>query len=69
MASALPAAAAQTTVATAIGARLPSLHHYAPDFTATHRTTLYRLPPPAGRVVAALGLPSPRYSPPWTAPT
>ncbi|WP_225828798.1 hypothetical protein [Streptomyces naphthomycinicus] len=44
VASALPAAAAQDAVATAIGVRLPALHRYAPDFTAGHRTALYRIP-------------------------
>ncbi|MEV7156951.1 hypothetical protein AB0N77_20360 [Streptomyces misionensis] len=43
LAGALPAAAAQDAVATAIGVRLPALHHYAPDFTAAHRTALYRI--------------------------
>ncbi|MFE0857287.1 hypothetical protein [Streptomyces mutabilis] len=43
VAGALPAAAAQDAVATAIGVRLPALHHYAPDFTAVHRTALYRI--------------------------
>ncbi|MFC8949521.1 hypothetical protein [Streptomyces rochei] len=44
VAGALPAAAAQDAVATAIGVRLPALHRYAPDFTAVHRTALYRIP-------------------------
>lgn len=52
VAGALPAAAAQDAVADAIGVRLPALHDYAPDFTAGHRTALYRLTPgrpsPAG---------------------
>ncbi|MFF8992615.1 hypothetical protein ACF09H_22300 [Streptomyces sp. NPDC014983] len=43
VAGALPAAAAQDAVATAIGVRLAALHHYAPDFTAAHRTALYRI--------------------------
>ncbi|MBQ0891115.1 hypothetical protein KBZ94_40445 [Streptomyces sp. RM72] len=46
VAGALPAAAAQDAVATAIGVRLPALHHYAPDFTAVHLTALYRIPSP-----------------------
>nr|WP_181411994.1 hypothetical protein [Streptomyces sp. F12] len=44
VAGALPAAAAQDAVATAIGVRLPALHRCAPDFTARHRTALYRIP-------------------------
>ncbi|MFC8704902.1 hypothetical protein ACFUIV_22325 [Streptomyces anulatus] len=46
VAGALPAAAAQDAVADAIGVRLPALHRYAPDFTAAHRTALYRIPSP-----------------------
>ncbi|MEU5137021.1 hypothetical protein [Streptomyces californicus] len=45
VAAALPAAAVQDAVADAIGVRLPALHDYAPDFTAVHRTALYRLTP------------------------
>ncbi|WP_274036751.1 hypothetical protein [Streptomyces sp. MMBL 11-1] len=44
VAGAIPAAAAQDAVADAIGVRLPALHDYAPDFTAVHRTALYRIP-------------------------
>ncbi|MGW1290196.1 hypothetical protein ACWD4N_42990, partial [Streptomyces sp. NPDC002586] len=35
----------QEAVATAIGPRLPELHHHAPGFTAAHRAKLYTLPP------------------------
>ncbi|WP_235787257.1 hypothetical protein [Streptomyces mutabilis] len=62
VAGALPAAAAQDTVATAIGVRLPALHHYAPDFTAVHRTALYRIPSPGPSPAASWlrwGPPSP----------
>ncbi len=44
VAGALPAAGAQDAVATEIGARLPALHRYAPDFTAVHGPALYRIP-------------------------
>ncbi|MFD6247655.1 hypothetical protein [Streptomyces roseolus] len=47
VAGALPAAAAQDAVAAAIGVRPPALHRCAPDFTAGHRTALYRVPSPA----------------------
>ncbi|MFE6274093.1 hypothetical protein ACFVQ9_35490 [Streptomyces goshikiensis] len=45
VAGALPAAAGQDAVATAIGVRLPDLHRYAPEFTARHRAALYGLAP------------------------
>ncbi|MFR9793768.1 hypothetical protein ACL07V_34770 [Streptomyces sp. MB22_4] len=50
---ALTARGDQDAVATAIGARLPALHRYAPAFTAAHRTALYGLAP---------GRPSPAVS-------
>ncbi|MEU4077727.1 hypothetical protein [Streptomyces venezuelae] len=62
VAGALPAAAAQDAVATAIGVRLPALHRHAPDFTAVHRTALYRIPPSAPSPAASWlrwGPPSP----------
>ncbi|MFF4933424.1 hypothetical protein ACFY2H_31715 [Streptomyces griseofuscus] len=45
VAGALPAAAGQEAVATAIGVRLPALHRYAPAFAAEHHAALYRLTP------------------------
>ncbi|MFD3422109.1 hypothetical protein [Streptomyces decoyicus] len=44
VAGALAACGRQDAVATALGVRLPELHHHAPDFTRTHRTALYALP-------------------------
>lgn len=66
---ALPAAAAQDAVATAIGVRLPALHRYAPDFTTGHRTVLYRVPSQGPRRGCAGVRATPRCSRPWTAPT
>ncbi|MGW5617172.1 hypothetical protein [Streptomyces sp. NPDC003877] len=58
---ALPTAAVQDAVATSIGVRLPALHRYAPDFTAVHRTALYRIPShrpsPAASWLRLAGLP------------
>ncbi|MFJ6438710.1 hypothetical protein [Streptomyces sp. NPDC091416] len=66
VAGALPAAAAQDAVADAIGVRLPALHRYAPDFTAVHRTALYRIPSP-GPSPAGSWLRWGRLSPPLLA--
>lgn len=45
VAGALPAAAGQEAVATAIGVRLPALHQLAPAFAAEHHAALYGLVP------------------------
>ncbi|MFF9786368.1 hypothetical protein [Streptomyces nigrescens] len=53
LAGALAARGDHNAVATAIGVRLPALHHHAPDFATTHRTALYALPPAGWSPAAA----------------